>query len=59
MTLPPDLDWAGVTSATMGSTMPEYSDMELSVFFRAASPLTTPTSSPSVTKVLYSLRDSR
>jgi len=51
---PPFFVCAGVTSATIGSTMPDSSDM-LDWEFIAARPFTTPTAPPSVVKVGYSL----
>ncbi len=50
MILPSFLLWAGVTSATMGRTMPENSAM-LGSAFSTARPFTVPTWAPSVTKV--------
>ena len=47
MTCPERLTWDGVTSATSGSTMPEYSAM-LELALSAARPLIMPTAVPEV-----------
>src|SRR5271157_4101125 len=56
-TTPPFRVWAGVTSATIGRTMPENSAMPVCALI-AARPFTTPTAEPSVENMWYSLRRS-